>query len=334
MTIATRTQRFGALMVAALAVAVLVTAPALAESGAPASSPAPTQVQKIPVLNGHVFLTTASLPEPFLRTNFRNNLGVGVSEAYTTSALVVGDSTIATFGGDLYYASLGFKYQQAIKPWLAMDLKSDIKGRLGTGLKAALIDGMRASITGGAGVLVRVYETKKSYLSSYVGVTNASTTRMDPIGFVNGVIEDGGVTETNRLITETPTLQATADLRGAYGWSRNVGVMGFAGLSIGDSYDNEERTETYGALGLGVDFCLSDWLHAPLSLMLGYTMQNYPDVGEESKQAIQTGVVQLGYLSPGGFVLSMDLTNQWVSRESTNDTIYVIWPLLTMKYYF
>ena len=319
-------------LVAGHALAVFLLAPALVPDHAQAQTP-PSE-QKIPTLNGHTFTTTTELLDPFVRTTFRTVLGVGTTSSYPSSSITIGDSTIVTLAGDLLYANLGFQYQQQIAPWLAMQFGTTILGRLGTGIKASLIEGVRASTTGGVGWLMRVLHTDKVYLSGELGVLNNSTTSMDPLGFINGVIEDDGVSDQNRLLTTTPTFLTTFGIRGAYGWTPLLGIIGFAQGFTGDSFDRNKTSETYGEGGLGVDLNLHQQIGAPLSLVIGYTLKNYPDIGDPNKEVVHTNVLQIAYLSPGGFLLSLDLTNQWVSRQQKKGNLHIVWPLLSLKYYF
>ena len=334
MRTSTRTGRLIALAAATMALGVLPPAPASAMDGTPTSVPCTVRLQAYPTLNGHAFMATTEIPDPFVRTTFRSTLGVGVASNYPHYSLVVAGREL-TASGDLLYANLGFEYQQAIKSWLAMNVQMDIYGRLGTGLRAALTEGVRASTTGQVGWLVRVLETDRLYLSSSLSVSSNSTTRMDPLGFINGVIVNGGeVTDSTKLVTTTPTLLTTAGVRGAYELSKVVGLVGFAQASAGDSYKLQERSATYAAAGVGADVDFHKWLHAPLSLAVGYRVENYPATGDESKALNHTNVVQFGYLSAGGFAISMDLTNEWLRKRPSSGPLHLVWPLLTMKYYF
>jgi hypothetical protein len=331
----TRTGRVIILLAAALALGILLPIPASATEGAPPSSPSTDPPPKFPTLNGHAFMTVRDIPDPFIRTNFRSTLGVGVSKNYQSSTLVIGGKEVITFGGDLVYANLGFRYQQAISPWLALQFGTDITGRLGTGLKAILIEGVRASSTGQASWLVRILQTDQLCLSGSLGVSNNSTTRMDPVGFVNDVVDSGGVTDsTQKLVSTTPTLLAMMGFHGAYGVSETVGLLGFVEGSAGDSYDRKSRNELYAAGGIAVDIALHRWLHAPLSLVAGYRMENYPETGDEKKALNYSNVAQVGYLSPGGLILSLDLTYKWLTNRETSKGLNVVWPVFTMKYYF
>jgi hypothetical protein len=291
--------------------------------------------QSVPTLGKHAFMTTPDLEEQFVRTTFRSSLGVGTVTNYQPGILQVDENEVIIVDGAVHYANLEFEYSQAVNSWLAVYLKANVVGRLGTGLKAVLLEGVRSTATTNLGWLARIKQTDNFYLSGSLGMRNTSTTQMDPLRFINGVVEDGVVDDEDRLIQTTPSLTTVTSLRFAYGFSEILGLIGFAEVAGGDPTDRSNDSVINGAFGLGFDVSLQKWIHVPVSVLLGYRTSDAPHVGREGTRYNHDTILQLGYLSPGGFIIALDIRKEWYTNvRDKKHTNQVIWPLLTMRYYF
>ncbi len=78
------------------------------------------QDRKLPILDGHRFIPTSTVPDPFVTSYLRSNTGFGLLLDANIPVLTAAD-TVAVLQGDIAFAVLGFEYQQAIVDHARLD---------------------------------------------------------------------------------------------------------------------------------------------------------------------------------------------------------------------
>jgi hypothetical protein len=147
------------------------------------------QDRKLPILDGHRFIPTSTVPDPFITSYLRSNTGFGFLLDAKIPVITEAD-TIAVLQGDIGFAVLGFEYQQAIVDFLALRIGFGGAIRTGTNGQTLLAEGLNASYAFGFGITGRVFRTEDFLLSVAAEYESSKLIAMDPFGFAQRVAEE------------------------------------------------------------------------------------------------------------------------------------------------
>ena len=134
----------------------------------------------------------------------------------------VGDSVLSVLEGDLAFLALGVEYQQAVADWLAVAGGFLGGARLGIEAESILSQGVTSFFAYQLRARARVLATENWQLSANLRFQPITQYGLDPIGFVQRAIEDGGITDENSLVAEKLPPSSRITTRPS-----NVGVSGW-----------------------------------------------------------------------------------------------------------
>ena len=215
------------------------------DSSATASGAEAESDIRIPTLNGHQFTPNGLTRDPFILTYIRNSLGIGKAVDLFVPVYENGGGEVYGLKGDLMNAILEFEYQQAVKDWVAFRAQVRIFGRLGTGTQSILSQGISANMGFEFGWMFKLAQGKKTALSGTIGVSNNSTTAVDLLGFVNGVIEGPNVP----LVKTVPVARGGVGLRYAWAATELTGFNFLGDVGLGESLDRSREDEWFFKFG-------------------------------------------------------------------------------------
>jgi len=285
---------------------------------------------KIPHKNGHTFSPVAGIPDAFVRSFVRTNMGVSrTADAEFPLGIIEGDTLFAS-RGSLVFTALGLEYQQTIKEWIAFRVQAKVLGRLGTGTTALLSSGVSASVGFELGWVVRLLETENGYLSATADVRNASFTTIDIARFVNDII-DGADAE---LVRTTPSMRAGVGLRYTYAFSPLLGLASFAETGFGEPVDETESDEWFFRFGAAFDFDLGavGWL--PIGLAAGYSQDSFPEGGADITSVVRTFQFRVGYTGRRDLALGVDVSYSIFPTEQLDRNLTAFGAEFGIRYYF
>jgi hypothetical protein len=285
---------------------------------------------KVPHLHGHTFSPVNGVPDAFVRSYLRTNLGVSRTARTDFPVGIINGDTLLASRGNLVFTALGIEYQQTIKDWIAFRAQGKVFGRLGTGTTALLSTGVSASVGFELGWLIRLLETDRSYLSASADVKNTEFTTINILQFVNDVVNG----EDAELVQSTPAMRAGVGLRYTYAFSPLVGLVSFAETGFGEPVDETESDEWFFRFGATLDFDLAaaGWL--PIGLAAGYVQDSFPEGGSDITGVLRTFVFRIGYTGRRDLALGIDLSYSAFPTDRLPDKLKALGGDFEIRYYF
>jgi len=222
-------------------------------------------------LGPHTFAPMQNIPLPFVRTYLRTAIGLGQAWDISVPLLVIDTITILGLKGDLMFASLDFKYQHAVKDWMAVWAGVNIVGRLGTGVQSLLSEGVTAALGFELGTLFKLYESHRVSVAGTAKMINSDATVINVLNFVEGIVDSGRVVYP--LVRNTPILSGDAGLRAAWSVSPFFGLYGKGTLGLTETEKAGEAARMYYNVGgVRISTCprsaLSRWGWLPATCKL------------------------------------------------------------------
>lgn len=238
---------------------------------------------RVPTLNGHRFLVSEDVADPFVSTNLLNALGVGVASDMKLPLFEIGGDTLFAPRGDVLFATLHFEYRQRIKDWLSVHGRFKTVGRLGTNAQSLLTVGVTAATTFEFGWLINLLTTDRSALSVDLGFARSSTTLVDVFRFVEDVFKG----EEASLVQTVPSVQGIASIRYAQGLSSLVGIQAHGEMQYGESSQaRDEGNQFYWLLGGALSVDPKPKYGVPIAALLSYSFRTltlgFPDADNDS----------------------------------------------------
>ncbi len=258
-------------------------------------------------LEGHEFVLSSYLPDPFVRTSLRTGLGFGMTPELVVPLVTINDTSYFGLKGSLLFALLDLEYQQKIRDWLALRGSVRVIGRMANETPALISQGVTMFAVFELGWLIRIRESDGLFLSGSLGIRNSRITDVYLQRFVEGIIESGRITPANRLVQTTPTLRGVAGLHGAYAMSDLVGLTFSGDLDYGESGDRLSSGEWSYALGAAVDFNLLRSTGTPAGFVIGIETRSVPMGQRDVSESTLTFFGRIGYTGSKEFSIGIDL---------------------------
>ena len=184
-------------------------------------------------LNGHLFIPSARLFDPFVMTWVGNSTGAGVAFDVATDVEDLEGGT-QQLVGNVTFLGIGFGYQQAFADWVAAYLGVGAGGRFGTEVESVVSSGLNAYLDFQAGAKFRLWRNRRFYLSANVDYANTGVSTVNVLRWVKTVVETEQLTDSTLLATGS-----TGSFRGglnlAYAPAPWLGLTGMALAGIGDA---------------------------------------------------------------------------------------------------
>ncbi len=285
---------------------------------------------KAPRKNGHTFSPVGGVPDAFVRSYIRNNLGMSQTADIDIPLGIIDGDTLFASRGTLLFAKLGVEYQQTIKDWIAFRAKFAVNGRLGTGTSALLTSGVSAATGFELGWLMRLLETDRGYLSLSFDVKNNDFTTINIADFVDDIINDRDA----ELVRNTPSLRAGVGLRYSHAFSPLVGLISFFETGYGESVDRVSEDEWFTRFGGTVDFDLAaaNWL--PIGLAAGYAQDSFPEGGADITDVVRSFLFRIGYTGREDLALGLNFVYSTFPTDQLDTKIKSTGIDFDIRYYF
>jgi len=280
------------------------------------------------------FISTPFFPDPFIRTVLRNNLGYGGARDLNLNLLEIDGEPVLGLEGDLLYALLNIEYQFAVQDWVAVWGNAGLSARLGTEIQSLLAQGVSVLTGFELGWLIRVYKTDRHIVSTSVSLNNSSSTIIDIYGFVNRIIEDGGLEPDNKLVRDIPLMKGGLDLRYAFAANDMVGIQVNGAAIYGESADRTAGNTWSYALGALVHLDLYARTEVPLGFALGYKYLTLPNPADPSEAGANLFLLNTSYTGRDDFACGIDFQYEKVPIPRFDEDANVFTVTASMWYYF
>lgn len=283
-------------------------------------------------LNGHGFLPSIYVDDPFVSSNFTNHTGAGMAMDLETTFRDLDGNDLYTFTGDLLFATLGMGYQQkfgskwAVGAYLAAMVKS------GSSAESFLTEGADVDRNANLWVKYRLRRAEKCQMSVGFDWSYAKVLYFTPFDFAQQ-IADGVPVEDASILLDSKIWTS----RIAFNWAR--GFSPAFGLRVNAEFGLYEVPETSGVskgshrLGILGEYDLNGTgARFPLGFSLGYTLA----IPDDDPFAGLTGLLLgIWYTGKEAFVVGVEggsMTLPVANRDV--DEIDTAFGIITIKYFF
>jgi hypothetical protein len=286
-------------------------------------------------LNGHTFILSTQIDDPFITTLIRTQTGGGFATKVTRDIEnEVVDSLINALVGDLAFMALEFEYQHAVTHWLALSASASGAARIGTGAQSVLAEGITSMLGFTLGATARVLQTDKWLLSTKLRFQPSSQYRLDILTFAKRVIEEGKIAKDNSVILKSDGIGAAGGVGGAYAPKPWLGFIFAGNLGYADTFSEKGRSDLAWDAGGSASFDLNPLRGLPLGLLLSVKQDGF--VVENSD--ITNKVTALGwgvaYTGREDFSLSLETSRLRVPLTKSDRTITANLFSFNLRYFF
>jgi hypothetical protein len=283
-------------------------------------------------LNGHGFLPSIYVDDPFVASNFTNHTGGGMAMDLETGFKDLDGNDLFTLNGDLFFASLGLGYQQKLgSKWaVGADLAGLVKS--GTNAESFLTEGADVDRNFSLWVKYRLRRGEKSQMSVGLIWNYSKTLYFTPYDFAREIANDVSIEDATILINSKVWTS-----RIAFNWAR--GFSPSFGLRVNAEFGLYEVPETSGVskgshrLGILGEYDLNGTKAGfPLGFTLGYT-QALPS--DDPFTGLSGTLLGLWYTGKREFVVGVEggSMNLPVANRDV-DEVNTLFGIITIKYYF
>ena len=288
---------------------------------------------KVPLLGNHQFVTNNYVADPFLKTAVRNTLGMGQALNVDIPVVVIDGEELLALRGDILFLNLDFEYQHRVKDWLGVWGRFLVLGRLGSGTEALISQGITAISGFDLGWLFKLHQTRNTQLSGSLSLTNSSSTIVNLLNFINGIIE-GDFSFNNKLVRNIPSLRVNSGLR--YAWAVNdlFGTYLLGELNYGQSAVERGQGKLFYRFGGVLDFDLSARTVFPFGVALGALYSSLPRTGDLTKKNSQSFFLKVAYNTEKDFSIGIETSLDLIPMESSSKSLKAGLSTITMQYFF
>lgn len=265
-------------------------------------------------LNGHRFLPSSLMGDPFATTHFTNATGGGLALDLSVPVRDLDGVVTDTIGGDVGFFLLDFEYQKSIIPRLALRGKLSMVGRVGTNGESVAASGASIQLGGAIGATIPIWSNASFAVSAVTDFRRRDQYLLDPYAFAQA-IRDGGFDADSKaaLLTTEKANHWSAGARGAWApkdWL-GLGAIIEAGRVDSPTAGDQSLTE----LGIQVGFDFEHLWNFPIGTSLAWREQAGPGRRGEFSGSFRSYELGLFYTGSEHFTIGGDFFWQRVLVE-------------------
>jgi len=284
------------------------------------------------VLNGFRFLPSSLIPSPFVTTYIRTATGGGIASNLSSLFVDVDGDTLGTLTGDVAFMTLAFEFQQQFGGWLAVRAGFAGSARMGVDEQSLLAEGLTGIASLNLGATARIWHNENWIVSGAVDFGSDEFVGLDPFGFAQSVIDSGGLSKDNSLVTSTSTTGARGSGRVAWAPKKWLGLTGFLGVTSTDvSSSSSSDLFVGGGATVAVDLGQLNW--PSIGLLLGYVSEGANRGTDLAKRSTGiTGAVM--YTGRHDFSVGLEATSRKFKRATDDPDFSALLVTFNIRYWF
>lgn len=256
----------------------------------------------IPTLNGHRFISNRIVTDPFIKSSFRVNMGLGESMKVNLPSISIGDTTITPSAGTLIFANLNGRLDIKLNENVAYHLRVSLSARLGAEPSSLYTNGLNTIVGIHNAWKIRLFRNKKHYLSTMVGISTYDASVINISKFISDIINDRPGADISQDIN---VLQGFIDLNYAYAFGSLVGMNLMGHFSYGDLFESGKSGEQ-GTASIALDLNLYPKTKVPLGLSAAYGYASIPEYTTAQYNSTSIFNAKLAYTGSDSFIISLD----------------------------
>jgi hypothetical protein len=290
--------------------------------------------RKLPMLNGHRFVLSTFITDPFISSFVHTATGFGVAPNTDITIYDFEGEPVTTIKGDLAYMLLRMEYRQALNRWLSLWTQVEGMGRMGINPESILSQGLTGVFGFELGGLARLWQNDRFLLSASASYRRSKYFGVDILTFVQRIILEGGIAPDNKITKRVPADRYNAGLHFAYAPSDWVGLMASAKLGTTDSVFVRGESETVLSLTGLASIDLKPGTNIPIGFNLGFQYESYPEGSDDLIKDVRQVLFKIAYTGRREFSVGLE-GNHSRAPLRVGDNILSAWSgLITLRYYF
>jgi hypothetical protein len=182
--------------------------------------------------------------------------------------------------------------------------------------------------------LFKLYENENWFLSGTLNLWNSDRLAINLLEWVDRIIDDGGISPDNSLVSKTPSLRWGGGVRAGYAPNDLFGFVGLLETGYGESLDRSRSSELFVNLGIRGDIDLLARTKVPIGFVAGYYMSTFPELGDSSSNRTDTFSVRVNFTGRDDFTVGIESVNSRTNTPSVDGKLTSLLTSLQLQYYF
>lgn len=309
-----------------LLILIVIGVPAAAKEGDPMAE------GKERHLNGHGFLPSLYVDDPFVSSTFGNFTGAGMASDLTTTFKDLDGDELFSFQGDLLFATLGMSYQQKIGTKWALGAFLSGQVKTGTSAETFLTEGADVDRQGGLWIKYRLKRDEKCQMSVGLDWSYSKVLFFTPYDFAVE-ISDGVPVEDATILLNTKVWTSRVTFNWARGFSRSFGLRVNAEFGLYEVPATEGVSKGSHRIGILGEYDLKKPQGGiPLGFTLGYTLAIPND---DPFTGLSGTLLGFWYTGKEDFVVGAETGYMKLPVANRDvDEVDTMFGIITIKYYF
>ncbi len=246
-------------------------------------------------LNGHTFIPSTFVGDPFISSWVRTATGLGFATGLEVPVRDLDGEVVTTLNGDMAFLRIEAEFQQAFGRWLAVRVGGLSNARIGTNEQAILYQGINALYGFNLGTTVRILESDRVVFSAVGDYRVNQVYALNLFRFLRSVIDDGfDPGGDNNLVEGGTTATYSAGARIAYSPSAAFGVTALAETGLGSPFVEREDDRGLVRLGGTAAFDLGANTSVPIGIQAAFKWENFNDTSSDIADKIWRAALNVG----------------------------------------
>jgi hypothetical protein len=283
------------------------------------------------ILNGHQFIPSTRLFDPFINTWVRQTTGFGSAKDVVT---VVDDleGDPVEFVGNVSFLGIAFAYQHALSDRIAAYLTAGGGARVGTDAEAILSSGLNAFVDFSLGGKVKVWGNQNFLLSANLDYANTGVSSVSVLNWAREVVDSGALSDSS-LVASSSTGSFRGGLNLSYAPAPWIGFTGLTLFGLGNAVgDLESEFAFQGQISTDID--LNPVNNVPIGFILGYDRNTFVQQGGEITDSINAFIFGIFYTGRDDFNIGLEFQNAKLPLKQVDKSIRTSEASINLRYFF
>jgi len=290
--------------------------------------------RRLPMLNGHRFVLTSRIVDPFVSSFVSTGTGFGVAPGVNITIYDFDGEPYTTIKGDLAYLRLNIKYRQALTDWLSLWLDVDGLGRMGINPESIFSQGVTGVFGLELGGLGRLWQNDRFMLSASASYNRGKYFGVDILTFVQRIILEGGIAPDNKVTKRIVSNRYSAGLHFAYAPSDWLGLLASVEIGSTDSIFVKDDKESMLVVAGMASFDLNPRTRIPLGFNLGFNYMSYPESADDLIEDIREVLFKISYTGRREFIIGLEGSYLRAPLRLDDNTLSAWSGEIALRYYF
>jgi len=282
------------------------------------------------VLNGHTFMPSKYIVDPFVGTSYSSFLGAASAVSLSRDVFDLNGDLLTTLEGSVVYATLGMEFQQKIGQKWAVGFGGSALVRSGTSALSFINDGASVNQNMAAWVKRVIQRSEKSQFTGGLTWKYSTATLFTPKAFAEHIIDGGSLLDAP-IMSDNKIWSLQADFLWAHAFNPTFGMRASGNFGVQEALDASGVVVGRNRVGLIGEVDFKDKHDWPIGLSLGFFTGFPSDLFEAGLQGTVLGI---WYTAKQDFLVGLETGVLQVPRDDGQEAIDGAFGSFNIKYFF